>query len=167
MLSVELVPDPQIEAVVRDDWARLEAAGLANSGRNPSPSNRPHITVAVRDDLEISSLDGVAAQLPIPLELGGIVLFRHRDRVVVARQVVASAALLRLHLDIADRTGPAGPRYTNTAPDRWTPHVTLARAVPVDRVSEVLRAIAAPPVLGEAVGLRVWNASTKVVTTLV
>lgn len=166
MLSVELVPDEVVEGIVREDWARLEAAGIPNSGRIPSPSNRPHVTLAVRDELEPDALVGVAAHLPLPLELGGIVLFRHRDRAVVARQVVVSAALLRLHHDIADRVGPAGPRYGNTSPDRWTPHMTLARAVPIARISEVLHAVEAPPVLGEAVGLRVWNASTRLVTTL-
>ena len=56
MLSVELVPDAAIEAAVRDDWARLESAGLPNAGRNPSPSNRPHVTLAVRDHLDPTAL---------------------------------------------------------------------------------------------------------------
>lgn len=166
MLSVELVPDPAIDAAVREDWARLDAAGLPHAGRNPSPSNRPHITLAVRDHLDIGALAGVEELLPVPLHLGGIVLFRHSRRAVVARQIVVSATLLRLHHDIAERIGPPEPRYTNTGADRWTPHITLARSVPIERLGEVLQTVAAPEREGAATGLRVWDAEQKVVTTL-
>ncbi|MFE7846626.1 2'-5' RNA ligase family protein [Microbacterium sp. NPDC057407] len=166
MLSVELVPDAAVDAAVRADWARLDAAGLPHAGRNPSPSNRPHLTLAVRDHLDIAALAGVQELLPLPLHLGGIVLFRHSRRVVVARQVVVSAALLRLHHEIAERLGAPEPRYANTGRDRWTPHVTLARSVPIERLGEVLQTVAAPEVEGAATGLRVWDAAAKIVTTL-
>ena len=56
MFSVELVPDAAIEAAVRADWDRLRRADLPNSGRNPSPSNRPHVTLAVRDELTVEAI---------------------------------------------------------------------------------------------------------------
>jgi 2'-5' RNA ligase len=166
MFSVELVPDAATERAVREDWERLRIAGLPSAGRNPSPSNRPHVTVAVRDDLDVGALAGEAQLLPLPLELGGIVLFRHAARVVVARQVIVTAELLRFHAAVAERLGPPAPRYATTATGRWTPHVTLARSVPAERLPEVMAAVDAPHVLGEATGLRVWDAGAKAITTL-
>ncbi|MBD8022328.1 2'-5' RNA ligase family protein [Microbacterium gallinarum] len=166
MFSVELVPDAAIEAAVRDDWARLERAELPNSGRNPSPSNRPHITLAVRDELVAGVVRGAEERLPLPLELSGILLFPRRRGVVVARHVVVSGALLALHREIADRLGAPPPRYANTSVGRWTPHVTLARSVPSADVASVLATIEAGHVVGEAVGLRVWDAAARTITTL-
>ena len=166
MFSVELVPDAAIEAAVRDDWARLERAELPNAGRNPSPSNRPHITLAVRDELVAGVVRGVEERLPLPLELSGILLFPRRRGVVVARHVVVSGALLALHREIADRLGAPPPRYANTSVGRWTPHVTLARSVPSADVASVLATIEAGHVVGEAVGLRVWDAAARTITTL-
>lgn len=166
MFSVELVPDAATERAVTDDWAALRAAGLPDAGRNPSPSNRPHITLAVRDHVDPAVLADLADLLPLPIELGGLVLFPHARSVVVARQVVVTTRLLALHATVAERLGPPGPRDLHTAIDRWTPHVTLARRVPAERMGEVLTAIAAPLTRGEGVGLRVWDAEAKVVTTL-
>lgn len=167
MFSVELVPDAATERAVTDDCARLQSAGLPNAGRNKSLSNRPHVTLAVRERVDPAALAGVEALLPLPLELGGLVLFPHARRVVVARQVVVTTALLYLHAVVAERIGPPEPQYANTAPGRWTPHLTLARSMPVGRMAEVLAAIESPSVLGQAVGLRVWDATEKVITTIV
>ena len=166
MFSVELVPDAAIEAAVRDDWARLERAELPNSGRNPSPSNRPHVTLAVRDELAAEIVRGAEEHLPLPLELSGILLFPRRRGVVVARHVVVSGALLALHRGIAERLGAPPPRYANTAVGRWTPHFTLARSVPSAELASVLATIEAEHVVGEAVGLRVWDAAARTITTL-
>ena len=166
MLSVELVPDAAIEAAVRDDWARLESAGLPNAGRNPSPSNRPHVTLAVRDHLDPTALAALAGALPIPLEIGGVLLFLHARGAVVTRQVVPTEALLEFHRRIADAVGRPEARYASTAAGRWSPHITLARRVPTASLAAVLGAIEARPVLGEAAGLRVWDAAAKVITTL-
>nr|WP_262926865.1 2'-5' RNA ligase family protein [Microbacterium sp. MF43] len=139
---------------------------MPSSGRNPSPSNRPHVTMAVREHLDTTALAGVEDLLPVPLELGGLLLFRHSRTVVVARQVVVTTKLLALHRAIADRLGPPEPRYANTGPDRWTPHVTLVRSVTPELLPRVLDAIAAPHIVGHATGLRVWDASAKAITTL-
>lgn len=166
MFSVELVTDPAIERSVRLDWERLGAAHLPHAGSNPSPSNRPHVTLAVRDEVRAEELAEIAALLPLPLELGGVLLFGHERRFVVSRQVVVTAALLSFHREVARIVGPPEPRYANTGPDRWTPHVTLARRVSPDQLPQVLGVIGEPRLAGEAVGLRVWDAAAKVVTTL-
>lgn len=165
MFSVELLPDPATEAAVREDWARLVAADLSSSGRQDSASHRPHVTLAVREQVDPRALEALGERLPLPLDLGGVVLFGHR-RHVLARAVVPSLALLRFQHDVADAVGPPERRYVNTAPDRWTPHVTLARRLDGSDVARALAVIAAVPTKGQAVGLRVWDAAARRVTTI-
>lgn len=167
MFSVELLLDDAAERAVRDDWARLIDAGLPSSGRNPSPSNRPHITVAVRDGIRLDDLPGVTQVLPLRVELNGLLVFGGATRAVLTRQVVASVALLQFHRDVAARLGAPEPRYANTAPDRWSPHVTLARRLDPEQLARAVRAIAAPVMHAEAVGLRVWDATAKTTTAVV
>jgi hypothetical protein len=166
VFSVELLPDPELDRAVRDDWDRLLAADLPSAGRNPAPSNRPHITLAVRDRLDPSAFGGVADMLPVALELGGVVLLGHKNRYVLARHVVVSAPLLAIHRAVAELAGPPEPHYTNTGIDRWTPHLTLARGLTADRLAVAMRLIKAPNVVGQAIGARVWDAETRTITTL-
>lgn len=166
MFSVELLLDDTAERAVRDDWARLIDAGLPSSGRNPSPTNRPHLTVAVRDDIRLADLHGLAATLPLRIELSGLLVFGGAARAVLTRHVVASVALLEFHREVVRRLGPPEARYSNTAPDRWSPHITLARGLDAEQFGNAMRAIAAPFTGGEATGLRLWDASAKTVTAL-
>jgi 2'-5' RNA ligase len=166
VFSVELLPDEAVDRAVREAWAQLIAADLPSSGRNPSPTNRPHITLAVRDRLSIGALEGLADALPFRVELGGVLLFGDASRSVLTRHVVASLALLEFHREVASRLDPPGPRTSTTAPDRWSPHITLARGMDAERISLALQAIEASSVVGEVVGLRVWDAAAKRVTTL-
>lgn len=166
VFSVELIPDAAIEAAVRSEWNRLIDAGLPSSGRNPSPSNRPHITLAVRDRLDANDVAAAAPVLPLSLELGGVLLFGRRGSFVLARQVVPTEALLALHRRVAEWLGPPQPRYANTGPDRWSPHVTLARRLDSAQLAHALRVIDPAAVTGQAVGLRVWDASARRITTL-
>ena len=165
MFSVELLPDPRLDQAVREDWSRLVDAGLPSAGRNPAAGNRPHITLAVRDALALSDLDGVAAALPLPITLSGVLLFG-RHRFVLTRHVVVGEPLRELHVEVAARLGTPEARYANTAPGHWSPHITLARGLDPERLARGLRAILAPSVSGEAIGLRVWDAATRTVTTL-
>lgn len=166
MFSVEILLDPVSEAAVREQWTRLVEAGLPSAGRQTAPSNRPHITLAVRERVDAAAFAPVGDSLPFGLELGGVLLFGHRDRFVVTRQVVVSTRLLDLHRHVAEIAGPPEPAYANTAPDQWTPHVTLARRVPAAQVAEALGVLDPRPIAGRATGLRVWDAATKTVTTL-
>lgn len=166
VFSVELLLDDAAERAVRADWSRLIDAGLPSSGRNPSPTNRPHLTVAVRDDIRLDRLDGLAEAMPLPIEVSGMLVFGGAARSVLTRHVVASVALLEFHREIARRLGPPEPRYSNTAPDRWSPHITLARGLDAEQLARAVRAVSASFVGGEAIGLRLWDASAKI-TTLV
>jgi hypothetical protein len=166
VFSVELIPDDVLDRAVREDWDRLLGADLPSSGRNPAPSNRPHVTLAVREQLEPSAFAGLADLLPVPLDLGGVLLLGHRDRYVLTRQVIVTSALLAVHRAVAEIAGKPEPHYSNTGIDHWTPHITLARGLTAVRLATAMRLIAARHVSGQATGARVWDAEARRVTTI-
>ena len=169
MFSVEMLPDDDIDAAVRGDWQRLIDAGLPSAGRHPSETNRPHVTVAVRDDLPddaVSRLTALGTELPAACRLGGAVVFPARDRFVLARPIVMTAALMRFHAEVVGLIGAPPEDYAVTAQDRWTPHVTLARRMTAEQVGQALAVVGAASLDGRFLGLRLWDAEQKLVTVL-
>jgi len=130
--SVEVVLDDELDSAVRAQWARLREAGLDSQGRIRAETNRPHVTLfvaqAVPPELD-ETIRAAVGPLPVPIRLGGIVVFGSR-RVTLARAVVPSADLLAVHARVYDalRGCPGVPEHIR--PGDWTPHVTLARRVP-------------------------------------
>lgn len=148
--SVELTLDAGADRAVRELWARLAEAGLPTEQRPaPSPSHRPHLTLFAADRLDPeadAALPALLAGLDLPLRLGGLLAFGpRRGSVVLARQVVVDRPLLDLQTAVASLCGadPDG----HFGPGRWTPHVTLARRVPVGQLSAVVQALGDLPEL--------------------
>ncbi|MGY4860105.1 2'-5' RNA ligase family protein [Cryobacterium sp. AP23] len=170
MRSIELTFDPDTEAAFRAEWAALQEAGLPNLGRHPDPSNRPHLTLAAGSTVALTdALRGVfephpAFPLPVDLGVSGLVLFTASSgRFVLARPVVMSRALLALHRTVLAQAPGA---VALTQPDRWTPHVTLARRISAAQVAEALEVLGEPPPAGQCVAARFWNGETKTLTAL-
>lgn len=166
MISVEVLPDAATDALARAAWQRLIDAGLPSAGRHTGESNRPHITVAVRDSPDLDKLADLADLLPLTLRLGGVLLFPRSGQAVVSWQVVVTAPLAEFHRRVAAALGPADERYAHTAPDDWTPHVTMARRVRLADLGAAVKAIDLFPHVGEITGLRIWDATSRTVTTL-
>ncbi|WP_424447730.1 2'-5' RNA ligase family protein [Microbacterium arborescens] len=169
MFSVELLADGETEAAMRGDWQRLIEADLPSAGRHPSESNRPHVTVAVRDELAEDAADRLAMLgevLPVACRVGGVVVFPARDRFVLARPVIVTADLLHFHARTVGVLGPPPEDYAVTAIDRWTPHITLARRMTAEQVGRALEVVGAASVEGRFTGLRLWDAQQKVITEL-
>jgi 2'-5' RNA ligase len=186
VVSLELLLDPATEARIRAEWEALAGAGLSSLAAHTAVSNRPHITVLVRPELASQAAVALssALTLPIPVELGAPVLFGAGDRRVLARSVVPSPALLRLHSAVHDLAGP-GDDAPHTRPGEWTPHVTLARRLRLDTLPHALRLLddaaegaADAPVRADAPGradasrstataLRRWDAASATVTHVV
>jgi len=142
--SVELTLDAAAERAVRGQWAQLAEAGLPTEQRTvPSPSHRPHVTLFAADRLAEDAddrLPEVVGASALHLRIGAVLLFGpRRGSVVVVRQVVASRELLELQARVAALCGaePTG----QFGAGRWSPHVTLARRVPVPQVGAVLTAL--------------------------
>ena len=165
--SVELLFDPDTDAAVRRIWDGLSAVGLRSQAANRAPSNRPHVTLTVAEDMAEGAdeaLRPLLNLLPFDGLIGAPMLFGVRALILV-RLLVPSAPLLHLQRE-ADRvcrpfidTAP----LPHTAPGQWTPHVTLARRLPPEQLSV---AIAVPGVSTDIgcriVGLRHWDGNNGV-----
>jgi 2'-5' RNA ligase len=165
--SVELLLDADGDAAVRQDWERLRAAGLPSQGRITASSNRPHITVAVAARLATDAEDAImatatrlAAQLPIGLVMGGLLLFPGR-RTVLARSVVPAAELLVVHEAFAAALAPFAEVPDTMAPGRWSPHVTLARGVPEEWLPTAVDVVRHDPFDTSAMAIRRWDGSAR------
>ncbi|MFB2582802.1 2'-5' RNA ligase family protein [Herbiconiux sp. P15] len=240
VVNLELLLDEATEARIRGEWAALAAAGLSSLAAHTAPSNRPHITLLVREagpgleaqllaarlaearaeaglvagrqaesragaalvagrlaeaQSEASLMAGQLADaqsdsaahsragagalvLPLAVALGAPLLFGAGDRRVLARSVVPSAGLLRLHAAIHSLVGP-GDDAPHTRPGEWTPHVTLARRLRLETLPQALTLLdAAPSGPGAdadsnaeegdatATAARHWDSATATATTL-
>lgn len=161
--AVELTLDRSSDDRVRAEWAALQEAGLPSLADHTGTTNRPHVTVHVRDEVDPAAeerLLPLADRLPLELWVGGLVLFHARRRWVVSRQVVVDRTLLDLHADVAAAVGGGGSPLT--LPGRWVPHVTLARGVADDQLPDVLGLLATtPPYAATALRLRRWDQSAR------
>lgn len=160
--SVELLLDDAAERTVLERWRRLQDAGLPSMARHTGATNRPHITLGVADAVPArteTELRSLVPHLPVTVTLGGLVVFGNGRERVLAWLVVPSAALLELHARTA-ALWPSGARHLR--PGAWTPHVTLARHLPLEQLGEVLTALGELPELG-ATGrsLRRWDSDAR------
>ena len=139
--SVELLLDDGTDGSVRAQWDLLAGTGLPSQARHAGPTNRPHVTVAVRAWLDPGlepALRAAVGDLPLPLRLGGLTCFG-RNRFVLVRLVVPEVGLLALHAAVCSALGPdpddvearatsrpdAGRRTSRwrggSCPNRWAP----------------------------------------------
>lgn len=159
MQSVELLLDEAGDEAVRADWGMLDAAGLRTPARHRSPATRPHLTLAVVEAIPEQVERTVAAlwpEFPLPLVIGGLLVFGSR-RMVLARAVAPTAALLDLHRATAAVMASVGPLQDTLRPDRWTPHVTLARSVDAPGVARASAVLRDRRIVTAAVAMRRWD----------
>lgn len=90
--SIELIFDEATDDALRRDWTALAEAGLPSQARHRSPTNRPHVTLAVSERIS-ASVDGELAEaarsLPMPCRIGAVMVFGRRSLTVV-RLVIPS-----------------------------------------------------------------------------
>lgn len=166
--ALELRLSAADDALVRDVWEALRAAGLPSQADHRSASNAPHVTLPspaapggmITGDEAADAAAVVGPLLPAPLRIGGTVLFG-RDRPTVAWLLEASADLA---LAVERRSAQRDP----TAFRPWIPHLSLARRVPRQDVGGVLAAVA-PMTPREVVAdrLLLWQPGPRTLTTLV
>jgi len=169
--SIDLTFDDTIEKAIRAEWDALERAGFSSLGAHRSDSNRPHLTLVVGTPLEI--VDHAAAHdslhLPLPVIIGAPVLFGSGDRRVLARLVTSTAALLELQATVHAAVNSQG-LVAHSHPGAWIAHVTMARRIHLDDLPHALGLLgeetAGDKIVGEATGMRLWNAVERTVTPL-
>ncbi|MBD0323535.1 MAG: 2'-5' RNA ligase family protein, partial [Aldersonia sp.] len=139
---MELLFDRRTDELLRKQWQLVADAGLPSQNHIKHESNRPHITVAVageiwpRIDRKLTEL----AFAPFRVRVGGVLVFGRRQAILV-RAVVPSEPLLDLHRRIADAVRDCPGIAAHTAPGEWSPHITLARRIPRDRIGDAVRAV--------------------------
>lgn len=163
--SLDLTLDAGDEEWVRREWQALADADLPSQAHHRSPTNAPHVTLAsapvIMAEHERTAVQAVAPLLPISLGLAGVVLLG-RGPYAVARLLTAGRDLQDVANAVRDAVGDPHSRG-------WTPHLTLARRVPVDQVSDVLAAIATGPAAPHDVtvtALRRWDPDASIVRWL-
>ncbi len=160
--SVELVFDPDTEAVVRHIWDGLREAGIPSQ----APASRPHatLTVAERIDPEVDELlASLVGRFPFRCRIGAP-LFFGRTKAVLARLVVPTMTLLDVHAQVhrvcLQHLHP-GP-MANASPGEWTAHVTMARRIVPAQMGRAVQIAGKPrEITGSVVGLRRWDGNTK------
>ncbi|MBX7454427.1 2'-5' RNA ligase family protein [Mycolicibacterium sp. 3033] len=165
--SVEVVFDPATETAVRGLWEGLSTAGVPSQAGHTAPSNRPHVTLTVAeqmDDAVDRALEPLLEFLPLPCVIGASMLFGGRRTVTLVRLVVPSADLITMHADVHAACLPHMPKgvLPHAVPGRWTPHVTLGRRIPPDQVPLALTVPdIARDIEGEITALRHWDGNAK------
>lgn len=170
--STELLLDDDTDRAVREQWALLADAGLPSQQNVASPTNRPHITLTVHDRIAPEAEAALTTRSgfdEFEIRLGAIVVFGGR-RATLARLVVPSRELLALHRhvdEIVDAPDRGDDGRAHTDPDRWTPHVTLARRVPLEQLGTALTLLAnSEELVGTATTLRRWDGDARVEWTV-
>lgn len=164
MRSVELTFGESTDSSIRADWARLLEAGLPSLATHTSPSNRPHITLAAGNSLDLGdAVQDLWGGLPIAVRFSGLVVFpAGSGKYVLARLVVPSAGLLQMHARLHQQFTGA---FANTLPGAWTPHVTLARRIPGHLLGTAMDVLDART-QGECTAARLWDSPTRTTTAL-
>jgi 2'-5' RNA ligase len=168
--SIELIFDDATDAALRRDWTALAEAGLPSQARHRSPTNRPHVTLAVSERISAAvdeELTEAARSLPMPCRIGAVVVFGRRSLTVV-RLVIPSESLLRLHRDVHERSvghQDPGP-FPHALPGQWTPHVTVCRRLPPGDLPAALEVLGADDVAGTFAALRRWDGDARIDTVI-
>jgi 2'-5' RNA ligase len=153
--SVELLLDDTADAEIRRQWQLLTQAGV----RSPAADHRPHITLAVARQIWPRLEQALDRQefRPLPIRLGGLVVFGSRSPILV-RLVVPTEPLLELQRRIFGVIAQCPGVPSNVRPDAWTPHVTLARRLKPQQLGEAILAVAGDRDFpATVVGVRRWD----------
>jgi 2'-5' RNA ligase len=168
--SIELIFDDATDDALRRDWTALAEAGLPSQARHRSPTNRPHVTLAVSERISTAvdeELTQAARSLPMPCHIGAVMVFGRRSLTVV-RLVIPSESLLRLHRDVHERSvghQHPGP-FPHALPGQWTPHVTVCRRLPPGDLPAALAVLGADDVAGTFAALRRWDGDARIDTVI-
>lgn len=167
--TIELTLDEDLDDAVRAEWDLLAAAGLPSQALHLGLTNAPHVTLGVASALGVATTERLAGvELPDEIRLGGLLVFRGRRSAVVSRAVIPSAALLATHAAVDAAMADAPGRPDLTLPGRWTPHVTLARRLDDEQLTQALDLLAGvpPELVGAPAALRHWDSDAKAVHVL-
>lgn len=138
-IAVELFFDPASDRGIRRIWRRLAAEGVSSFMEDMG--SRPHISLAVYDELDINLArqrltEFAAAVGRFRLRLSALGQFP--GGVVFAAPVVTEE-LLALHSEYHRRHDDwTGKEWDCYLPGNWFPHCTLAMDLPEEKISQAM-----------------------------
>ena len=130
--ALELYLDPDASRRVRTLWAALEADGVPTVATLMDGLHRPHVSLAVADQLEpqavAEALDGLSAVPPVRLAFHFAGQFLGR---VLWLGPAPSLPLLEHQAEVDRRLAAAGIAvWDHYRPGHWVPHCTVSMRVP-------------------------------------
>ncbi|NMO04996.1 2'-5' RNA ligase family protein [Gordonia sp. TBRC 11910] len=164
--SIELLPDPAADRLIRDQWSALDDAGIPNRGSLQAETNRPHATLLAAPSIDVSALSALtplAMRLPVSCGLGALIVFDAGERHTLARLVVPSSELLSIHATVVRLSAPMlsdDPAFAHSSPGNWTPHITLARRLTTAQVGAALDVLGPAGSRVTFTALRQWDGDT-------
>jgi len=134
--AVQLLLDTRAADSIRGVWEALRDAGVSSAMLDLG--SRPHVTLAVYEDLEIEPFETqvkafFAGETSIDVPLSGVGTF-HGDEGVLYCSPVVTPKLLALHEHFHKRFDHLGEgAWAYYRPGSWVPHCTLAIHVPDEK----------------------------------
>lgn len=162
--SVELLLGAASESAIRAQWALLGDGGFPSQGRVARDPNRPHITLFVARTIPADVDTILSRRFVLPsfeIRLGGYIVFGGRQ-FVLARSVIPSKALLKLHREVFESAVGSSGIPAHIEPGAWTPHVTLARRVDPEQLGGAISLLDKDVIAGECGPIRRWDGDQKV-----
>ncbi len=155
--SVELVPDEEGRALVRELWTALREAGLPSQADHTAASNEAHLTLAEAESLDPSDprVERVGDLLPVVAGVAGLVVLGGPRLAAVALLVVPPPEVVAAVAELPGRD--ARP---------WVPHVTLARRLDRRTAGDVVAATGSVPERLCFTELRHWDPVRRTLTGL-
>ncbi len=146
--AIVLLMDPGAEAQVLETWTQLRDTGLSSTMLDIEA--RPHVTLAVYDDLDAAAFRVRAepffrAEAPIGLSLSSAGTFPGEMGPVFLAPVVTPALLglhTRFHEQFSDLESTSHAHYR---PDAWVPHATVGLLLDDDEVPRAVKMARAAP----------------------
>ena len=162
--SVELLLDPTLEAVVRQEWEILVAARATRQLRRGGDPAVPHVTVGVAASIPAdveAALQSIDHGVGLEIRLGGLLLLGGHSSVLV-RLVVPTAPLLELQAKIWTAMQDCPGMPDTMRPGRWTPHVTLARRFRSSDLPQTVELLGGRTgSVGVVAGMRRWDGDQR------
>ncbi|TCL74286.1 2'-5' RNA ligase superfamily protein [Hydrogenispora ethanolica] len=146
--AIELFFDSEFERLVRGVWEQYARAGI--TAYLYESDARPHITLAVFDDLRLeecqSYLDRFVKQTRFfPLEFSHLGVF-HSEKNVVFLGPTVTPELLAMHRNFHELFTPfIEHEWESYHGGRWVPHCTLGMDIPRAKIPEAVALAMAIP----------------------
>lgn len=160
--SLELMPDDDGAARIRQDWQVLRDAGLPSLLDHQGATNAPHVTaVAVPrvDDAARDLAAGLLGELlPLACTLTGLAVLGHK-RQVLARLVEVPDDLVAAVLRIKGAT--SGHPFAG-----WLPHATLSTRLDRADLAVAMEVLDTSPTPFVLTSVRFWNPETGLAVDL-